>query len=142
VNYADVSLLLVSLLLFFMFRVILLMVERVYDVYWYAQLGKNWDFGPGPSEEQDIQWNDAQVSVLGNLYKRKGFWSILCGGKTFDYYKILNNVKCKYMGYNLDFKKEIDVFENELRNSWTFDHFLISRYGPEKLLKDYRRKYQ
>jgi len=49
VDYSDLS-----LLLFFIFRLILLMFERVYDVYWYTQFGKNWTVGRGLSEEKDI----------------------------------------------------------------------------------------
>jgi len=52
VDYSDFS-----LLLFYIFRLLLIILERWYDMYWCNQFSKNWTIGRGVDAVKDIDGN-------------------------------------------------------------------------------------
>jgi len=118
VDYSDIA-----MLLFWVFRLILMIFERVYDMFWYWDFSKNWN-----------------VCIDGKKIKRNQLLLLAFWQRMIDYDKILKDVQWNDRGLNKEQDTEIDVIEDELRSSYTFDPFLLSLFGLEKLWKAYRRK--
>jgi len=120
VDYSDIA-----LLVFVIFRLVLLIIERVYEIHYYCHFAKNWN----------VRIDET------NCEKNMSFCSIaFCGGKMIDYNKVLKEVQWNDRAFNREHDVEIDLVEDELRSSYTFDPFLLSLFGLKELWKDYRRK--